>query len=786
MPSLIVRGITVLTETKKALLAGAMISVSLTAAHASDLSGEQPSAAPEAPSAGDGPASDGSQLEDIVVTATRQKRSLQDIPVSVNVVAGEQLMESGYKNPSDLQFLSPSIQVASAGGVGFSIRGVGTQSNNLGNEQAVGTVVDGVTYGFNNDTGLDFTGVDQIEILRGPQSTTFGKSSTAGVINITTVRPKLDALTADAQVSYGTYRDTNSYAQVNVPISSTLAAYFSGAFKNRDGFLYNPVLKKTLGDIYQVAGRAKLLWEPSDDLSVYFNSDYRYYSATPNFFATWESVGPLKGSGILDYGIVPGPRNTEIGDSTVSYRHVSTGGGSIQIDKGAGDLTLTSITALRYLNVDLESTRNDTPIIYLNDHEKIKMRQISQEFRVASPTTGAFQYLAGLYFYNRTVHDNLLTSGPYNGLAEATFGPGALVSNAGGRQFSTNNVLNLAAYANVILEVTDKLKLNGGVRFTYDRSKADVYLVPEPGVYLLPGAKLLTAQSLRVSDTNISYRFGPQYFINPDVQLYATVSRGYKGAVAAVINAVGTQSAAPESVQAYEVGLKATLFDRHVIFNINAFHQHYKDFQTSVLNTNLTPAAFVLGNAGGMTAKGVEANISIRPVANLTINGAVTYQDATYTDFAAPCYVFQPTTTDPSGVGGCYKIPGTNSTFTQAAGSPLQNASKWNLTFSANYTHPLTSTLNLDFGINNVYRTKFATTGYNPNTFINGYNVTGVNIGLEDADKRWRLAVFSRNLFDHYYRSARQQATFDTGGYTQVVDPEARRTIGVQFNYHYF
>ncbi|MFT4026604.1 MAG: TonB-dependent receptor [Novosphingobium sp.] len=774
-----------LTETTKALFAGAMISVSITAAHASDLSTGQSSLTPEASETGDANA-DGDGLDTIVVTATRQARSLQDIPVSVNVVAGEQLMESGYKNPSDLQFLSPSIQVASAGGVGFAVRGVGTQSNNLGNEQAVGTVVDGVTYGFNNDIGLDFTGVEQIEILRGPQSTTFGKSSTAGVINITTVRPSFDRFTADLQASYGSYNDTNSFVQVNVPVSSTVAAYFSGSFKNRDGFLYNPVLKQTLGDIWQASGRAKILWQPSSDLSVYFNSDYRYYSSTPNFFVTWESVGPLAGSGILDYGIVPGPDNTEIGDSTVSYRHVSTGGGSIQIDKNVGDITLTSISALRYMHVDLESTRNGTPIIYLNDHDKIDMRQISQEFRVASPTKGRFQYLGGLYFYNRTVHDNLLISGPYNGLAEATYGPGALVSNAGGRQFSTNNVLNLAAYANVIYEITDKLHLNAGVRFTYDRSNADVYVVDEPGVYLLPGATYLAPSSLEVSDTNISYRAGVQYFINPDVQVYFTASNGYKGAVAAVINSVGTQSAAPESVQAYEVGLKTTLFDKHVIFNINAYHQHYKNFQTSVLNTNLVPAAFVLGNAGGMTSKGVEANISIRPIANLTINGAVTYQDARYTDFLAPCYVNQPVTTNPSGEGGCYTIPGTSSKFTQAAGSPLQNASKWNLTFNAKYSHRLTESLNIDIGVNNVYRTKFATTGYNPHTFINGYNVTGVNIGLEDAGSRWRLAVFARNLFDHYYRSARQQATFDTGGYTQVVDPEARRTVGVQFNYHYF
>jgi iron complex outermembrane receptor protein len=729
---------------------------------------------------------DNGQLQEITVTATRQKRPLQDVPVSVGVVTAKQFTETGYKNPSDLQFLSPSIQVATAGGVGFAIRGVGTQSNNLSNEQAVGTVVDGVTYGFNDDIGLDLTGLDHIELLRGPQGTTFGKSSTSGVINITTVKPTFDRYTADIQGSYGSFNDTNSYAQTNIPITSQLASYLSVAFKNRDGLVYNPVLGRQAGKSYQISYRAKLLWDPTDDLSIYLNTDYHATRTTPNFNSTFKSIGPLQGSGILLYGIVPGPHNLENGDSTSSGRLTDTGGASLQIDQQLGEITLTSITAVRQLHKDLASTRNDTPIIYLNDSERTDVTQESQEFRVASPTTGTFQYLVGAYYYDRTSHDNLLTSGPYAGLAEQVYGPGALVSNVGGRQYARNNVQNLATYANGVVELTDDLKLIGGTRLTYDHAVAYEFAVPVTGIYPLPGGSLEKPSQAETADRNIAYRLGTQYSFTPDISAYFTASRAYKGAVAAVISGAGTQVALPETVQAYELGFKTSLFDHHATFNIDGFHEHYKNFQTSVLDTALTPATFVLGNAGGMTSKGVEADISARPISELTLGSGITYQDARYTDFRAPCYVFQPITQNSGGLGGCYTIPGTKTSFTQAGGAPLQNASKWNINLNATYTHPITDDLVMNFLINNTFRTKFATTGYNPHTFINGYNITGINIGLEDSEARWRVAFFVRNLFDRYYVSALQQATFDTGGYTQVVDPEARRTVGVQFNYHFF
>jgi iron complex outermembrane receptor protein len=764
--------------TRTTLLACALIGSSIATAYAVD-------APLSADDAAAGPKTD-DQLEVITVTATRQARPLQDVPVSVGVVTGKQFTETGYKNPSDLQFLSPSIQVATAGGVGFAIRGVGTQSNNLSNEQAVGTVVDGVAYGFNDDIGLDLTGLDHIELLRGPQGTTFGKSSTAGVINITTVKPSFDGLRADLQGSYGSFNDTNSYAQINAPITDKLASYFSVAFKNRDGLVYNPVLMRQAGKSFQLSYRAKLLWNPTDDLSVYFNSDYHSTRTTPNFNSTFKSIGPLKGSGILNYGIVPGPHNMKNGDSTSSGRLTDTGGASIQADQRIGDLTLSSISAVRLLHKNLASTRNDTPIIYLNDDEQTNIMQVSQELRIASPTTGRFQYLGGIYYYDRTTQDKLLTSGPYAGLAEQVYGPGALVSNAGGRQYAKNDVQNVAAYANGIFEITDALKLNAGTRLTYDHADASAHAVPVAGIFTLPGGSIEKPSAKAAQDRNISYRLGAQYFVTPDVSTYFTASRGYKGAVAAVINGVGVQIALPETVQAYELGIKTSLFDHHATFNIAAFHEHYKNFQTSVLDTSLTPPTFVLGNAGGMTSKGVEADFTVRPISELTFNTGVTYQDARYTDFRAPCYVFQPVATNSAGLGGCSTIPGTNSKFTQAGGSPLQNASKWNITVSASYTHPITDSLDLDILVNNTFRTKFATTGYNPHTFINGYNITGINIGLKDSESRWRVSLFVRNLFDRYYVSALQQASFDTGGYTQVVDPESRRTVGVQFNYHFF
>ena len=705
------------------------------------------------------------ELENIIVTATRRKAPLQKIPVSVYVISGKEFTNSGFKNPSDLQFLSSSMQVTASGGVSYVIRGVGNNSFNAATEQAVGLVIDGVTYGFVSDLSADLTAVEDVEVLRGPQGTTFGKNSSAGVVSITTKRPSTAAVTADFHATYGSRNDTNSYLNVNVPITPRLATMFSVAYQNQDGFVYNPVRHEEEGDFNQLGYRAKALYNPTDELSLFLNADFRQERAHPLFLSTYRSVGVDNGLGIFNYGIVPAPNNTETGAKSDAAELLNTGGVSLEANYKFGPgLTLSSISAFRFTASKNSATLGATPIELLNFASTDHGTQVSQEFRLTSPASGFFQYVAGAYYYDRLTHDTSLSEG-------------ALAS---GLELSDNNVRNYAVFAEGTSHITDRFRFVTGGRLTYDQAYGNLDTVNVPsGVTVNPPAHV------SVQDRNFSWRVGPEYDITDNVMGYATASEGYKGALAVPVQGGAILHINPESGRAYEVGVKSTLFDNRLLFNIDAFYEHFKDFQTSVLDTQLNPPEFELGNAGGLTTKGVELDLTARPIPELTLHGGVTYQYAYFTNFATSCYYGQNTTANSNGVGGCYYSSPTATGFTQAAGSPLNDASRWTFTGSASYQHPLSEQLIGDANVDTLYRTAFYTDGYIPGTRVGGYDITNLNVGVSDVDDRWRIGFYARNLFDRYFVGGIETGIFDQGAYTNVIAPQARRTIGVQLDYHF-
>ncbi|MET0364704.1 MAG: TonB-dependent receptor, partial [Sphingobium sp.] len=286
---------------------------------------------------------------------------------------------------------------------------------------------------------------------------------------------------------------------------------------------------------------------------------------------------------------------------------------------------------------------------------------------------------------------------------------------------------------------------------------------------------------------DFSWRAGVKYDVSSDIMAYFTAARGYKGPLAIAVAGSTARVVNPETVNSLEAGLKTTWFDKRLLLNLTLFREKFRNFQTSVLDTSLVPPGFVLGNAGGLKSQGVEVEMSVKPVRALTLTANGTYQDAKFTDFKASCYsafepIGLPVTTDPNATGACYTIPGTSTSYIQAAGSPIPNASKWNVTVAASYTQPVGGGLAIDATANYLYRSDFYTNGADPNTKVDGYGIVNVNVGLGAEDGSWRVAAFARNLFDTYYISAIETGIFDTGGLVNVINPEARRTIGVMLD----
>jgi iron complex outermembrane receptor protein len=727
----------------------------------------QPALADTAPAAASSP--DGGPL-DIVVTATRRLQRQQDVPLAVTAYSAEDVVKSGYKNPTDLQYMSPSIQVSASGGVGFNVRGVGTNSFNAATEQTVGLMVDGVVYGFVDDIGADMSDVARVEVLRGPQGTQFGKNASAGVVNITTERPTTDRIYSVGHVAYGSYDDTNASYRVNVPITTTLAGMVVASFQNRDGWVWNPVKGKNEGDSNQYGVKGKLSWKPTDAFNAYLSVDYRRAHISPNFLSTYRALGLGAGSvppgfGILSYGIVPGTNNTETAISSNSFRNTQTGGASLELNYKLGDYTLTALSAYRQMVKNAYATLGGTPIVYAEGPSHSRANQISQELRLTSPSGGFMEFVSGIYYYRRHSNDIGLTAGPFGGLATALYGPGASIAFSGGRDHTLYNVNSIAGYTDGTMRLGDHLHVILGGRFTHDSSDAGLYTEAVPNVYAL-GGRINGPGSATVSNNDFSWRAGIKYDPSRNLMAYFTASRGYKGPLAIAVAGSNARVVKPETVHALEAGIKTTWLGGRLLANLTLFRETFRNFQTSVLDTTLAPPSFVLGNAGGMKSQGVELEFSVKPVQALmlTVNG--TYQDAKFTDFKASCYAASepiglPVTTDPNVAGACYTIPGSGVSYLQAAGDPIPNASKWNVTVAAKYAHPIGQRLAVDASVNYLYRSDFYTNGADPNTRIAGYGIVNVNLGIGSRGDAWRVGVFARNLFNTYYISAIETGIFD-------------------------
>jgi iron complex outermembrane receptor protein len=742
---------------------------------------------------------DGAVGNEILVTATRRSDKLQSVPLAVTAISGDNFSKLNLKGPGDLTQLSPSVQLSIVGGNGVYIRGAGINSQNSGTEQSVGMVVDGVVLGFVDDISGDLSDLDHIEVLRGPQGTQFGKNASAGLVSILTAKPVLHDFGFKGHVSYGEHQDTIGSVVANVPIGETAALRVVGSYLNRDGVYPNILRHEKEGSRDQRGVRARLLWEPDDKLQLLLNGDFRYEHAQPNFIQAYRNIGigfvrngvtyAPGGLGVIAAGVTPSSTNVEIAENADAYRNTKSGGTSLEANYSLGDYTLTSLSAMRIIARHYATPIGSSPQPGTYSYNDYTGHQISQEFRVTSPADKPLQFVAGLYYYNRLNHSGLLSIGDLYGQAAAVYGAGVQVAQNGGRILTTNKNESVAGFVDGTYHITEQLKLIGGVRYTHDHVEATSFTQLIAGVPTFPGTTIKPSDATAVSKNAPSYRAGLQYVYSPDLMAYGTFAHGYKGPAADTTNAI-IRAILPETVNSIEFGVKSSFIQHKLFLNLTLFNEKFKNFQTTVLNTNIVPVAQVLGNAGGQRTRGVELEMTAKPIRDLTFSSAFTYLDAKYTDFKAPCYqrfapIPQPTTTDPNAVGACYTLPGTSTSFVQAAGARLNNSSKFTYQMNLSYTHAITQTLTGDLTANYVHRSSFRTVGYDPNTLVRPYGLTNVNLGIGNPDEGWRVGVFARNLFNKFFVSAIQANGNDPGGYTSILNVEARRTIGATLDYKF-
>ncbi|HWW56674.1 MAG TPA: TonB-dependent receptor [Sphingopyxis sp.] len=436
---------------------------------------------------------------DIIVTASKRSQTLQDTPVAVSVTSAAQLEDAQIRDLIDLQTAVPSLRVSqlqSSANTNFIIRGFGNGANNAGIEPSVGVFIDGVYRSRSAAQIGDLPNVERIEVLRGPQSTLFGKNASAGVISIVTQKPQFE-FGGSAEVTYGNYDAITVKGDVTGPISDTIAFSIGGNYNRRDGYAQDLNLDTDVNDRNRWGVRGQLLFEPTDALSIRLIGDYDKIDENC-CIAGNVIAGPTVA--ITDF-LVGGPSvdrenpfSYNVYNNFLSTNRIENYGGSAQIDYDLGNLALTSITAYRKVQADTNQDSDFTAADLIGEKsDNVGIDTFTQEIRLTSDFDGPLNFLLGGYYFNEKVKqqsaikfgedfrdygDALIRAASGGGLNVATLegalgAPSGSFFRAGTGMDEDYRMKNEAfsIFGTVDFEVTDRLTLTLGGNYTKDRKR---------------------------------------------------------------------------------------------------------------------------------------------------------------------------------------------------------------------------------------------------------------------------------------------------------------------------
>lgn len=744
---------------------------------------------------------------DIIVTAQRREQRLQDVPISATVTSGADLQRTSQTNLEDVTSRLPNVKISTAPASDFlNVRGVGS-SLNLGFEQAVATFVDGLYRGRARASRVALFDIQQIEILKGPQTTFFGNNAIAGALNITTRKPGRE-FEANALVYYAPQGDEYSLeAGVSVPLTDTLSARVAGRLSGQKGYIYNDYLDRYGPNLDSKQGRISLAWEPSDNLTVNARLD----------------VGQLRDQDMFNVELIDCPPDPAFGGPRGScQRYLSANGGDV-------DDTLDRRTAASssYFNYDFYEAYLSASIsvadhiltlttgLYDHDYDifndpativgelggsvvgttttlpsigREQFSQVSQEVRFQSDSGGTVDYMAGIYYaHTKARFFN------YIGRYLAPFGSfsgGALPNNAKVATLTRNRETSdtMSIFGSATVHFSPQFRLNLGARYSIVDKDANRTAVvgtadsmpgpdnfvsyPELNSILLPvtGTDVGNYDFTSRSDNKFMPAVNVQYDITDDVMTYASYTKGFKAGGFAV--AVSKATFDPETVDAFEVGLKSNLFDRRLTFNIAAFLSKYKSLQETI--TLILPGgstAQVVSNVAGTEVKGVELSTMLRASSQLTLSADVAYLDSRYTNHpTAPCTPLQNLFTTP-----CTQ---------DMTGKQRPFAPKFSGNVGARFSQPVGESIVLRLDGNIYFTSKFfQQPNADPFMSQDGFAKVDARIGLGADNGRWEVAIIGKNLTDKLTASFRQTVPGAPGSFQALA--EQGRTIGFQLSMRY-
>jgi iron complex outermembrane receptor protein len=709
---------------------------------------------------------------DIIVTALKQASPLSRTPAAVSAITADQLAPGGVQNIADLQTVVPNVSIGDQFGVNRTfIRGVGLNNFDIGGEGAVAFLQNGAILARPAQQLSGFFDLEQIEVLRGPQSILYGRGATAGAINMVTTRPTAE-FSGYVRATYGNYDSKILEGAVGGGvIGDTLLVRVAGKYEKRDGYGKNLFTGEPVDnrDAYALRGTAILNVTPSLQGTLvvdHFREDDNNYA----FHYFGPSVVPdnqlpnrlIGGKTIFDYYAArseePNLRNIYSDQEAINYRKGTGVTGTVDWSNDA--LSVKSITAYRefrrFQRDDLDVS--DVWLAGRNDYTE-RSKTFSQEVTL-NYTGDRLSVLAGaMYFHERLdgiVSVPTINLGVLFGLPANIFDDGAYEQNG------TVYIDAVGAYLQAGYDITDTLKLTLGARYNYEHRKGE-------GSFRFDAIGVLIPTDESKGWPAVTPKALIEYKPNERSLFYASVTKGFKSGV---IN-VGSVDAAidPETVWSYEAGFKQKFAGGRMLLSGAAFYYDYTNLQVSFVNaTNIVQTI----NAASARNFGGELEFEGRVARNLSLNLNASYLNAKFKEFCNAYYG----AAFPARPGISYEPCAGQPGLVDLSGKRLPNAPRFSVGGGFDLDVPLTGDTKLTWSGDAKYQTKVYFTEFNNrDAEQDGYALANSALTFHGRDDRYTVGVWVKNLTDKFV-IANNIIAAGTFAYVRVGSLLPPRTFG--------
>jgi len=675
------------------------------------------------------------RLEEVIVTATKREQSVQEVPQAVQVLSADQLTSAGIHEFADLTRIAPSMVIKPAEhpvNASVSIRGIGTFAFSIGVEPSVAVQVDDVPVAFQARAFADLSDVQRIEVLRGPQSTLYGKAASAGLINIVTFGPT-ESFEGNVHVLGTSDSEFVGGLGFSGPIGDTLGYRISAQHTTFDGNVENLFSGENVNGRESTTVNGKLVWNPTDNFTATLGANYidgdttvgrPFVRLDPN--ALLRNNPALPNSVTLP-GVVADADNTDISNNFDAGTNYEGHGGSLKLEIGLpADLTLVSISSYDNFELhdllDQDDTSAPTPSNFQDG--VFESKQVTQEIRLLSSNDQPLRYTLGLY-YGDTQLDRDFFRGPFYSLA---------------RWIASSGSTQEAIFGQADWEFIEGTTLTAGIR--HQQEDIDyTFLDIQNGNAFFDGD---------ATDKFETYRLGLQHQFTDDIMVYLAYATGHKGQTFDLttgfnLNRQLAGPVLPETSESYEIGARMQFLDHRLTVNTTVFDVHYDDFQAQGIE--FLPDGsfnFRLSNVGKVRTRGIEVDSVAAVGEHLNLNASLAYVDAVIEEFPlGQCYPGQ------TAAQGCTGTPARQ----DLSGERPPQAPEFKATAGFDYSRPFGSG-SLQGVLQGAFVYQSAINyalSVDPQGAQGGYGITNLSVGVRDADRGYEVVAYVNNAFDKQY-----------------------------------